>query len=243
MSYGRTATAPAYAGGGTVPMSNYGADATYGGFNPQMLGQAGGQIGAGIGSGLYNLFGHPKDIYKEANKYISQIPGQLHQSFDPYIDRGGRAGSMLEDEYGNLVHNPGGRLNEIGQGYQQSPGFKFAMQQALQGSGHAAAAGGMAGSPQHEFENMQLATNLANQDYNNWIRNALGLHEQGTAGQHRFYDTGANAGMQLGQDLSSNLAQQAAMAAESANAKNQRKGQMWGNIGSGIAQGALAAFL
>ena len=34
----------------------------------------------------------------------------------------------------------------------------------------------MAGSPQHEQENMQLATNLGNQEYNGWLTKALGLY-------------------------------------------------------------------
>src|SRR5579864_175938 len=123
--------------------------------------------GAGMaGAGFGALFGGHEDPAESANPYFDQIPGQLEKYYNPYIQRGNRAGDAMEGAYGNLINDPGGMLNKIGGGYQQSPGFKFAMQQALQGAGHGAAAGGMAGTPQHEQQNMEIATNLANQDYN-----------------------------------------------------------------------------
>ncbi len=165
-----------------------------------------------------------------AQPWMDKIPGQLDKYYDPYINRGNRSGDILEGQYGNLLNDPGGMLNKIGGGYQQSPGFKFALDQALQGSGHAAAAGGMAGSPQHEQQNMQLATNFANQDYNNWIRNALGMYGSGLSGEQGMYGIGANAGMKKGEDMASYLANQAKLAYEGQNAENQKGGGMWGSL-------------
>ena len=107
----------------------------------------------------------------------------------PYIDQGQAQYGNLNSQYGQLMNDPGGRMNQIGQSYHQSPGFQFALQQALQGAGHAAAAGGMAGSPHHEQQNMGLATNLANQDYNQWLQQALGLYGRGMSGSQSLYDT------------------------------------------------------
>lgn len=198
-------------------------------YNPG-LAAGGGLLGAGIGS----MFGSYKDPFKAGMPYLDKIPGQLHEYFDPYINRGNRQGDLLESQYGDLLNDPGGMLNRIGGGYQQSPGFKFALQQALQGAGHAAAAGGMAGSPMHEQQNMGLATNLANQDYNTWIQNALGLHGRGMSGAENMYGIGAKAGMGLGENLASIEAQKARMAMEAANAKNQRNGGILGAFGGGI---------
>lgn len=167
----------------------------------------------------------------EANKYLDQIPDELRKYFDPYINRGNRAGDLLEGQYGDLLRDPGGRLNQIGGGYQQSPGFKFAMEQALGGAGRAAAAGGMAGSPMHSQQNMELATNLANQDYNNWIQNALGLYGRGMGGAENMYGIGAKAGMGLGENLASVLAQKAAYGFEGQNYENQRRGGIGGLLG------------
>jgi len=98
----------------------------------------------GFLSGLFGGKGY-KNPADSANKYIDQIPGQTSQYFQPYINAGQNALPQLQGQYNDLLNNPGGKLNQMGGQFQQSPGFQFALQQALQGSGHAAAAGGMAG--------------------------------------------------------------------------------------------------
>jgi hypothetical protein len=190
---------------------------------------------------LGGLFGGHNDPSKAGMEYYNQIPGQLEKYLSPYINRGNRAGGILEGQYGNLLNDPGGMLNKIGGGYQQSPGFKFALQQAMQGAGHAAAAGGMAGSPQHEQQNMTLATNLANQDYNQWIQNALGLYGKGLGGEEGMYGIGAKAGIGMGEDLASLLAQQGNMAYAGAAGRNQYNQQNLSNLIGGGA--ALLGFL
>lgn len=178
-----------------------------------------GPWGAAVGGGLGLLGGfegrtaNPSDA---ANRYFNQMGGTLRQNFNPWIQAGQ-----------NLMQNPGERLNQIGQGYHQSPGFQFALQQALQGAGHAAAAGGMAGSPQHEQQNMQLATQIGNQDYNTWLQNALGLHNLG-------YQGGQQAGMGLGEDLASILAHQGQYAYAGQAGQNEGNTANWENVFSGV---------
>src|ERR1700678_1416263 len=105
-------------------------------------------LGGGmIGSGLYGMFGNKTNPADEANKYISQIPGQTSPYTQPYFQAGTSQLPGLQNQYQQLMENPGGKFNQIGENFQQSPGFKFALDQALQGAGNAAAAGGMAGSP------------------------------------------------------------------------------------------------
>lgn len=187
--------------------------------------------GAGMaGAGLGAMFGDYKNPADAGMGYMDQIPGQLDKYLSPYINAGQRQLPGLEDQYNQLSTDPGGRLNQIGQGYHQSPGFQFALQQALQGSGHAAAAGGMAGSPQHEQQNMGIATGLADQDYNQWLGNALGMYNTGLAGKQGLYDTGAKTGMAMGEDLASVLANKAKLAYEGQNAENEHEGGMWGSI-------------
>ena len=84
-------------------------------------------------------------------------------------------------------------MNQMGKSYQESPGLKNQIAQAMQGSGHAAAAGGMAGSPQHEQQNMQLSSDIASKDYNNWMQNALGLYNSGLSGQQGMAVMGQKA--------------------------------------------------
>ncbi len=187
------------------------------------------------------LRGNKEHPMREANEYFNQIPDILKQNFNPYIKRGKRAGNMLEGEYGELLGDPGGKLNEIGGSFQQSPGFDFALKKALSGANSSMAAGGMSGSPMHEQNNMETATNLANQDYNNWIKNALGLYGEGLHGEQGMYDIGARAGIGMGEDLASMKAQQGRMAYENAAGKNQKSGMDMNNMLQ--AAGMLMAFL
>lgn len=180
--------------------------------------------GAGsLGAGLMGMLGGSNNPADAGMGYLDQIPGETHKNLDQWANYG----------YG-LTQDPGGRLNQIGQGYHQSPGFQFAMQQALQGGNHAAAAGGMAGSPQHEQQNMQLATNLANQDYNTWMQNALGLHNTG-------FTQGQNASTNINDQIVQALAAKSGLAYKGQAAQNESEGNMWGNIIGGAA--SLAAFL
>lgn len=138
-----------------------------------------------------------------AKPYLDQIPGQTQQYYQPYFESGTRQLPKLEEQYNDLMTNPGGKYNKIGESFQQSPGFKFAMQQALQGSEHAANAGGMTGTPQHEQQNMQLATDLANQDYYNYMGGATGMYNQGVQGAQGM----ANQGQQAGSSMADMIAQ------------------------------------
>lgn len=162
-----------------------------------------------------------QDPSRNAMKDLDQIPGQINPYYKPYSEAGQRQIGNLESQYGQMTNDPGGMVNKIGGNYQQSPGFKFALQQALQGSGHAAAAGGMAGSPQHEQQNMGIATNLANQDYNTWLQHALGLYGSGVQGEQDLMHEGYGAGNEYAQSTGNNLQSKANLKFGGAQSQNQ----------------------
>lgn len=172
--------------------------------------------------------------------YLNQIPGQTQKYQQPWLQAGQNQLPGLQDQYSQLMNDPGGRMNKIGESFKESPGFKFAMQQALQGGNHAAAAGGMAGSPQHEQQNMQLATDLGNQEYNNWMKNALGQYDFGLQGSQGMANQGQQAGQSMADMIAQTLAQQGNLAFNGQQQQNQNKSDMWGNIFKGA--GSLAAF-
>ena len=177
------------------------------------------------------------DPSKKSHKYLDKIPGTITPYYDPYIKAGTGALGTAQDQYNNLLSNPGGMLNQFGQGYQQSPGFQFALQQALQGAGHAAAAGGMAGSPQHEQQNMGIATGLANQDYNNYLSNVLGLYGAGLGGIGNLTNLGFGASSDLATSLGQNLMNKAGLSYSGQANQNQLIGGLLGNMmggGSGM---------
>lgn len=194
-------------------------------------------------SWLSNLFhggGGNKNPADAAMPYINQIPGQTSQYMQPYFDAGKGAFPGLQDQYSQLLSDPGGMMNKIGGSYQQSPGFKSAMEQALAAGGHAAAAGGMAGTPQNQFQEMKMATDLSNQDYNNYMKNAIGLYGQGLTGQQGMAGMGQQAGQSMADMIAQTLAQQGNLAFQGQAQQNQGNNDMWGNIFKGA--GVLSAF-
>ena len=199
----------------------------------------GGGIG-GIGSGLMGLFGNQKNPADAANQYYDQISQQANQYNQPYYQAGMNQLGGLQDQYGQLMNDPGGKFNQIGQSFQQSPGFKFAMEQAMNAQNRSAAAGGMAGSPMHEQMAQTQATDLANQDYYNYMNGALGLYGQGLGGAQNLAGMGQQAGNNMSEMIAQQLAQQGQNAYEGQAAKNQNKSNSFGNLFGGL--GSLAAF-
>lgn len=171
-----------------------------------------------------------EDPLKEANKYYKQIPGTLSGALTPYINQGNEATGQAHDEFGNLLNNPTQRLNEIGSGYQQSPGFKFALEQALNAGNNAAAAGGTLGTPMHQQQSMETASGLASRDYENYLNHGLNLYGTGLSGVSGLSNRGFDASKSLAESLSSLLSQQGQMAALSANQSNQNANQNWSNM-------------
>ncbi len=191
-------------------------------------------------SWLSNQLGGGKNPADAAMPYLNQIPGQTQQYYQPYFEAGKGTLPNLQGQYDQLLNNPGGKLNQMGQDFQQSPGFKYALQQALQGAGHAAAAGGMAGSPQHEQQNMGIANDMANQDYYNWLNHATGLYGQGLQGEQGLAGMGQQAGQNMGDMIGQTLSQQGNLAFQGQRQQNQTQNDLFSSVFKGA--GSLAAF-
>lgn len=188
---------------------------------------------------------------KSAQGYYSQIPGAVNQYYDPFFQAGKGALPNLQGQYDQLLNDPGGKLNQFGMGFHESPGFQFALKQALQGSNHAAAAGGFAGSPENQERNIGLATQYANQDYNNYLDRAGGLYGQGLRGEQDLSHQGQQAGAGLADQISQALAQQGNLSYAGQQNENQHNASNWQNafdiagglgafFGGGIPRGGIS---
>lgn len=206
------------------------------------LNNAGMAMGAGaFGSGLGSIFGSSGDNpYNAANKYLQQIPGAIGPYYNPYINAGREALPGLMQQYGNLINDPSSVMNKIGAGYHESPGYQFQFQQGMNAANNAAAAGGMSGTPAAQYNAANMATGLANQDYYNYLHNALGQYGLGLSGEADINQMGYNAADQYAGALGAGLMNQGNLAFSGAAAQNQAQGSGWGNILGGI--GALGAF-
>jgi hypothetical protein len=221
-------------------------------FTNQQFGQMG--MGAGIGDFLGGWFMGGQNYPNPANAgmgYLNQIPGAMSPYFNPYISAGrgalgnlqGQYGQLmsglpgLQSQYGQMMNNPGGVMNKIGSGFQQSPGYQFQVNQALNAANRASAAGGMLGSPQEQQNIAGTVNGMANQDYYNYLNHGMALYDQGLQGQQGLYDRGLQgeqglnqmgygASTDFGQSLGNNLMSQANLAyAGQANQNQMQQGQ------------------
>lgn len=233
-------------------------------YNPFDYGGLAGGIG-GIASGIWDLFGaqNPADA---ASPYYNKIPGMLNQTYQPYMqagmgalsglqqyeNRGNVAGNQLMNQYNQMINDPSGLINRLGAGFKQSPGYEFQVNQALGAANRAAAAGGMAGSPEEQQQIAGVTNQLANQDYYNYLNHSQQLYGggiQGLQGTERLganigegiYGAGANAANELAQNLGAAYMNQGNLAYQQANNQNQMTGQGIGNLIGGI--GGIASLI
>jgi hypothetical protein len=194
---------------------------------------------AGIGGGLYNLFGGGPGISKEANKYLNQIPGAMQPYYQPYMGAGQNALGQLMGQYGQLTGSTGDVYNRLAGGYQQSPGFQSALKQALGAAGNQAAAGGMTGTPQAQLQSADVAGTLSQKDFGDYMGRMMGLYNTGLQGMSGINQMGYDASTGYGNMLGSILGQQGQYAAMEKAMRNQQRGQGMGQLFGGL--GTLAA--
>lgn len=203
----------------------------------QMFGIVGG-LGTAAG-GAYSMFNPGKNPATSANNTIGQIPGQAAPFYKPYQDAGAGAMSTLQGQYGDLLN--GNKQNQLGANYKESPGYQYALQQALQAGNAANAAGGSLGTPMHQENNMATAQGLASQDFNNYMQNQMGLYGQGLQGTQGLNQMGYNANNEMANTTGNVLGQQGAYNFMGQQGKNQAKQQGMGNIFSGLGMAAGSA--
>lgn len=206
--------------------------------NPGTLGMFAGLFGGGAGGANQNS---QYASSQAAMPYLNQIGTQIPQYFTPYIDYGKQALPQLQQQYTQLLNNPGGVMNNIGAGFQQSPGYQFQTQQAMNAANRAAAAGGMLGSPAEQQSIAGTVTGLANQDYYNYLNHGMSLYGMGLNGMDDMAHMGLNATNSLTDDLMTQYLSQASDAyAGGANGGGSGggKGSSMGGIFSGALSGA-----
>lgn len=164
-------------------------------------------IGAGVG-GLMGGFsggkssGMTQEGLDRAMQPINQIPGTMKPYYDPYINAGTNAIPGYQDMMKKLMENPNEFLAQMGQSYQPSPGYEWNKGQAEKGISNANAAGGLAGSPQHERMNAEMVSGLASKDYNDYMNRIMQAFGFGAAGTEGLIKQGGA----MSQDLATNLA-------------------------------------
>jgi len=215
------------------------ADATGTGLSNWQKFGMGTSAGSMLGGGLFNMFGDHNNPADAAKPYYDQIPGAVKPYYDPYVQAGQGQIPKLSEQFNQLMQNPSEMMNRFGQGYQQSPGYQFQMDQSQRAIQNAMASGGMTGTPQHELGAGQAAGQLANQDYYNYLNHVMSMYGQGLSGGQDMMHQGYNASSSLADILGSNLAQQGNMAYQGQAGENSADSQGMSNIFGGL--GAFAS--
>lgn len=212
---------------------------------PALLSMAPGLLSAA--GGLFSLFGNKKKSeapMKAANPYLNQIPGQMLPFYQPYMNAGTGALNKLQGEYGGLIDNPNAKYDTLASGYKESPGYKARLEEAMRAITNAQAAGGMAGSGQHQQLSAEKALDLHGEDFENYLNHVLGLYGTGLGGEQGIENQGFGATTDFANMLANIMGQKANMAYEGANAKNTGESQAWNNIfgGAGSALGGYNSY-
>lgn len=193
----------------------------------EALGQ---QLGGTLGSVIGSFFSD--DPSEDAMEYLNQIPETITPYYQPYIDAGSQALPSLQDQYSQLLNDPSGLISSIGSNYEASPGYQWSVDQATKAANQSAAAGGMLGSPAEQQKLAQNITGMANQDYYNYMNQALGLYGQGLSGTEGMAEMGYGASNELANSLAANLQSQAQLGYSGQDWENQKIGGIAGGLGT-----------
>lgn len=187
--------------------------------------------------GLFSLFGNKKKSaapMNAANPYLNQIPGAMKPYYQPYMDAGSDALNKTKGEYESLIGDPTAKYNKFAEGYKESPGYKARLEEAMREITNAQAAGGMAGSGQHQQYAADKALDLHEKDFEDYMNHVMGLYGAGLGGEQGLENQGFSANTDYANMLANIYGQKAGMAYEGANAKNTGESQGWNNIFGGL---------
>lgn len=181
-------------------------------------------------SWLSELFHGGKNPANNAQEYLNKIPGATKPYYEPYINQGQTANADLMERYKQLLNDPNALLNKFGEGYKESPGYQTRLKAGLQGAGNAAAAGGMAGSPQHQLEAAERANELQGKDYEDYLNHILGLFGTGLQGEQGLGEQGFKASTGYGDLMAQLLGSQAQYGYAGQAAQNANKANLLNNF-------------
>ena len=174
-----------------------------------------------------------------AQPYLQQIPGVGHQYYDPYIQQGQQAGQTLQGEYGKQL-DPATFMDHIMGQYKQSEGYKGRQDDLMKQMASVAGQGGYAGTPYAQQQYGEQANKLMADDQQQYLKNALGIYDQGISGEQDFYNKGYGASGSLADMLGSNFAQQGGLAYQGQQSQNQNKQALMSMLSKLLSQGAGA---
>jgi hypothetical protein len=175
---------------------------------------------------LDKIFGTGTNPADAATPYLNNIPGIGHETYDPYVTTGKKAGGITQDMYEQLISDPQGFINKLMEGYKPSEGYQFAKDELTSSLGNTAAAGGIAGTPLDQMNQGKEVQKLLSKDQQQYLENALGIFKTGLTGEEGVATRGFDAAKALGDLLGNNQATQAGLAFQGQSQQNANKNSL-----------------
>ena len=135
-------------------------------------------------------FGNPAQAVEKA---LRDVEEQAYKYYGPDIEAAAMALPTVMDEYAMLINEPGNFWAELGAGFEESPGYEYQYNTAMNASNNAAASGGMSGTQAHQQYSSAVASDLAAQEYNNYMNNMKWAYSMGLSGMQDINKMGYTA--------------------------------------------------
>lgn len=148
----------------------------------------------------------------DPNDAIKEYMAMLQENYKPYMEAGQNAIPTLEQQYEMLLNNPHAMQQMLGGQYEQSPGYQYQYDTAMNAQNAASAAGGGLGTQAHQTNAAKTASGVANQDYWNYYNANSDLFGKGLSGTQDLYTGGLNATNSLSQGMGSAYGAQSSIA-------------------------------
>lgn len=174
-----------------------------------------------------------------AQPYLQQIPGVGHQYYDPYVQQGQQAGQTLQSEYGKQL-DPATFMNQLMEQYKPSEASQFRKDDLMKEMAAISGQGGYAGTPMAQRQYGEQANRIMSEDQQQYLKNALGIYDQGIEGERDIYNKGYGASGSMADLLGGTLGSQATMGFEGQAQQNKNRqeliaafGKLLGQAGAG----------
>ena len=164
---------------------------------------------------------------------LEEMRGVQQRMLQPYVEAGQKSIPTLQEQYKQLLSDPGSVMSRIGSGYQRSPGYQYNADAAMRAGNQAASAGGYVGSPAHQEEMARRVYGISNQDYNDYMTRGTNLYGQGLQGEQGMMGTGLSAATGSTRSLNDMLKAQAQL--EHQRQQSSLEGMLTGGVLGGKA--------
>lgn len=125
---------------------------------------------AAANQGLSNAYNEASQSINGGVKTYNNFANQAGAKFDPFYNNGVNANNMYANALG--LNGLGGNTAATN-AFQAGPGYQFQQQQGLQALDRGAASRGMLSSGNLLMGEQKYGSDLANQEYQNWLKNLL----------------------------------------------------------------------